>query len=115
MDVESALPIASVDEWERWLADHHERESDVWIGIFKKASGKQTVAFADLLEAGFCWGWVDVKTKAIDTERYGIQFYRRKPGSNWSARNREVVCRLISDGRMRPAGTALLPTDLVCK
>jgi len=81
----------------------------------KKSSGMQTVGFDELLEIALCWGWVDVMTKGIDDERYGIRFVPRKPGSDWSATNRRIVCRLIADGRMRPSGAALLPADLICE
>jgi len=36
----------------------------------------------------------------------------RRPGSNWSASNRERVRRLRQEGRLTPAGQAVLPPDL---
>jgi hypothetical protein len=36
----------------------------------------------------------------------------RRPGSNWSATNREKARRLLAGGRMTPAGQAVLPDDL---
>jgi hypothetical protein len=36
----------------------------------------------------------------------------RRPGSNWSATNREKVRRLLAGGRMTSAGRAVLPDDL---
>ena len=80
--------------------------------FFKKSSQKQTVTFDALLEVALTRGWVDVQTKGIDEERYGIRFVPRKPGSNWSATNRKIVKRLIADGRMHEAGAARLPPDL---
>ena len=80
--------------------------------FFKKASRKQTVSFDQLLEVALTRGWVDVQTKGLDEERYGIRFVPRKPGSNWSVTNRNIVKRLIADGRMKKAGEILLPADL---
>ncbi len=114
MDIASAIWTERVSEWESWLAANHTGESEVWLAIYKKASGKQTVTFDDLLETALCWNWADVMTKGIDSERYGIRFRRRRAGSSWSAVNRRIVCRLIAEGRMQPAGTATLPPDLVC-
>jgi len=114
MGVESAIPFDSVEQFEAWMVANHAAEREFWAAIYKKASGKQTVGFAPLLETALCWGWVDVMTKGIDEERYGIRFVPRKPGSNWSAINRKIVCRLIAGGRMQPSGAALLPADLVC-
>ena len=87
-------------------------ERELVVAIYKKASGKQTVSFDELLETAFCHGWVDTQTKSIDVERYAIRFVPRKPGSNWSARNREIVRRLLREGRLTPAGMASLPADL---
>jgi uncharacterized protein YdeI (YjbR/CyaY-like superfamily) len=112
--VETAVEIASVEQFESWMAAHHASERELWAAIFKKSTKKQMVPFDLLLEAALCWGWVDVMTKGIDEERYGIRFVPRKLGSNWSATNRRIVCRLLAEGRMRPSGEALLPADLTC-
>jgi uncharacterized protein YdeI (YjbR/CyaY-like superfamily) len=108
------IEITSLAEWRDWLASPVPDSDDVWIVIFKKASGQQTVSFDELLEEALCWGWVDTQTKGVDEVRYRIRFRRRRPNSNWSATNRRTVCRLIGDGRMQPAGQALLPADLTC-
>ena len=104
--------MASADEFDRWLGDHGATAGDVVIAIFKKASGKQSVSFDDLLESALCHGWVDTQTKSIDEERYAIRFVPRRAGSNWSPRNREIVQRLMREGRMTPAGRATLPAEL---
>jgi hypothetical protein len=57
-------------------------------------------------------GWIDNLGQRIDDERWAIRFTRRRPGSNWSEKNRGVVRRLIEEGRMAPAGMAVLPDDL---
>jgi uncharacterized protein YdeI (YjbR/CyaY-like superfamily) len=112
--IASAVDFSSAAQFEDWMAAHHIGERELWAAIYKKSTKKQTVTFDQLLEIALCWGWVDVQTKRIDDERYGIRFVPRKPGSNWSATNRGRVCRLIADGRMRTSGMALLPPDLVC-
>jgi uncharacterized protein YdeI (YjbR/CyaY-like superfamily) len=108
------IEIATLSEWRDWLASPVPDCDDVWVVIYKKASGRQTVTFDALLEEALCWGWVDTQTKSVDDERYSIRFRKRRPGSNWSATNRRIVCRLIKEGRMQPAGQALLPADLTC-
>jgi uncharacterized protein YdeI (YjbR/CyaY-like superfamily) len=108
------IQIATLSEWRDWLASPVPDCDDVWVVIYKKLSGRQTVTFDALLEEALCWGWVDTQTKSVDDERYSIRFRKRRPGSNWSATNRRIVCRLIKEGRMQPAGQALLPADLTC-
>ena len=112
MDTSGSVPIATVDEFDAWLADHGGSEREVIVAIYKKTSGKQTVTFNELLETAICHGWVDTQTKGIDDERYAIRFVPRRPGSNWSATNRAIVRRLLEEGRMLPAGLATLPDDL---
>jgi uncharacterized protein YdeI (YjbR/CyaY-like superfamily) len=112
LDVSQAAPVASAEEFDRWLREHGASEQERIVAIYKKASGKQTVTFEELLDTALCHGWVDTQTKGIDAERYAIRFVPRRPGSNWSATNRERVRRLLSEGRMTPSGEAVLPPDL---
>lgn len=112
LDVAQARPIDSVREFDGWLRKHGAEERELVVAVYKKASGKQTVTFDELLEAALCHGWVDTQTKGIDDEQYAIRFVPRRPGSNWSERNRELARRLVDEGRMQPAGAAVLPSDL---
>jgi uncharacterized protein YdeI (YjbR/CyaY-like superfamily) len=112
LDVSRATPVSSATQFDRWLRDHGATERELIVAIFKKASGKQTVTFDELLETALCHGWVDTQTKGIDDERYAIRFVPRRPGSNWSPTNREIARRLLREKRMAPAGVATLPADL---
>jgi uncharacterized protein YdeI (YjbR/CyaY-like superfamily) len=112
LDVSRAMPFSVANELDHWLRDHGATERELIVAIFKKASGRQTVTFDELLEAALCHGWVDTQTKGIDEERYAIRFVPRRPGSNWSPTNREIARRLLREDRMTPAGAAALPADL---
>jgi uncharacterized protein YdeI (YjbR/CyaY-like superfamily) len=112
LDVSRAAPVSSADEFDRWLGEHGAAEAERIVAIFKKASGRQTVTFDELLDVALCHGWVDTQTKGIDDQRYAIRFVPRRPGSNWSATNRDRVRRLRQQGRLTPAGQAALPADL---
>jgi uncharacterized protein YdeI (YjbR/CyaY-like superfamily) len=111
IDTSRATPITVVSEFDRWLRDHGATQGELTVAIYKKSSGKQTVTFDELLESAMCHGWIDTQTKSID-ERYAIRFVPRRPGSNWSPRNRESARQLLREGRMSAAGEASLPTDL---
>jgi uncharacterized protein YdeI (YjbR/CyaY-like superfamily) len=112
LDVSGSTPVSSAGELDRWLRDHGTSERERIVAIYKKASGRQTVTFDELLDVALCHGWVDTQTKGIDGDRYAIRFVPRRPGSNWSATNRERVRRLLAEGRMTPAGEAALPPNL---
>jgi uncharacterized protein YdeI (YjbR/CyaY-like superfamily) len=110
--VSKATLVASAAAFDRWLGAHGADGRERVVAIYKKASGRQTVTFDELLDVALCHGWVDTQTKGIDDERYAIRFVPRRVGSNWSATNRARVRRLLDEGRMTAAGRAVLPEDL---
>jgi uncharacterized protein YdeI (YjbR/CyaY-like superfamily) len=112
MDTSHAIDIDDAEAFASWFARKGPSEREVVVAIFKKASGKQTVTFDELLDVALCHGWIDVQGQRIDEERWAIRFTPRRPGSNWSERNRARVRKLIDAGRMTPAGSAALPPDL---
>ncbi|MGH2561567.1 MAG: YdeI/OmpD-associated family protein [Thermomicrobiales bacterium] len=112
MPLENAIEIAEASQFDDWLARHGRDQSECWVIMYNKASGKQTVGFDALLEVAFTPGWIDVQTRNVDADRYAIRFTPRKLKSNWSARNRAIVRRLLAEHRMHPEGIAALPPDL---
>lgn len=112
LDPTRAMPIGSAAEFNLWIRENGETKGEVVLALYKKHTGKQTVTFDELLDTALCHGWVDTQTKGIDDERYAIRFVPRRPGSNWSERNRDIARRLIEKGMMTPAGMAALPADL---
>jgi hypothetical protein len=52
LDVTQATPVSSADEFDRWLRDHGASEPSRIVAIYKKASGRQTVTFEELLDTG---------------------------------------------------------------
>lgn len=93
-------------EWRAWLEQNHGRTEGVWLVTYKKATGKPRVEYAEAVEEGLCFGWVDSKPGKLDAERSVLWFAPRKPGSRWSGPNKERVARLTAAGLMAPAGLA---------
>ena len=104
--------VASAADFDGWLDAHGGSEREAVIAIYNKASGKQTVTLIALQETALCHGWVDTQTKRIDAERYAVRFVPRRPGANWSDKNRRMARRLLADGRMTGAGLLTMPGDL---
>ncbi|MBI5385088.1 MAG: YdeI/OmpD-associated family protein [Verrucomicrobia bacterium] len=94
----------SVSELRRWLEANHARTSELWVGFFKKDSGKGGVTYPEALDEALCFGWIDGVRKSVDAVSYKIRFTPRRPGSNWSRINLQHVERLKQAGRMTPAG-----------
>jgi uncharacterized protein YdeI (YjbR/CyaY-like superfamily) len=90
--------------FEQWLAANHSRESELWLKIYKKDSGRASVTHAQALDVALCWGWIDGLRKGLDDEAFLQRFSPRKPRSIWSQINRTHVARLTAAGRMTPHG-----------
>lgn len=87
-----------------WLTTHHQSENELWLKVYKKASGKKSITWNEAVIEALCWGWIDGIRKSLDAEAYLQRFTPRRPRSLWSKRNREHVEKLIATGRMQTAG-----------
>lgn len=90
----------------RWLAKHHDTETELLVGFFKRESGKPSMTWPESVDEALCVGWIDAVRRRIDDASYTIRFTRRKPGSVWSAVNVAKIDALIAAGRVLPAGLA---------
>lgn len=111
MQVGETIEVASAAEFEAWLARNGQTATEIWVYIYKKASGKQTVTHEQLVESALCYGWIDGLMKGVDTEKYIQRFSPRKKKSNWTEANKAIARRLLAEGRMTDAGRAALPPD----
>ena len=93
-------------DFRAWLDRNHERVSELWVGFYKRDSGKPSITWPESVDEALCVGWIDGIRKSIDDVSYVIRFTPRKPVSIWSDVNIAKVKQLIEQGRMRPAGIA---------
>jgi uncharacterized protein YdeI (YjbR/CyaY-like superfamily) len=100
----SPVFFATPADLRAWLEKHHETDSELWIGFYKKASGKPSIIWQEAVDELLCVGWIDGIRKTIDDESYMIRATPRKPTSTWSAVNINRVAVLQAEGRMQPAG-----------
>jgi uncharacterized protein YdeI (YjbR/CyaY-like superfamily) len=103
---DDAIYFGSPEEFRAWLEEHHETAKEVWVGYWKKATGKPSLTWSLAVDEALCFGWIDGVLRGIDDQRHIQRFTPRKPVSNWSAINIAKVERLRAEGRMRPAGEA---------
>ena len=100
----SELYAADREEWDAWLAAHHESATEVWLVYWKKASGKESVTWAEAVEVALKYGWIDGLIGTIDEHRYRQRWTPRRPKSKWSLVNKQIAERLIASGEMTPMG-----------
>ena len=98
------LPFETSLHLYEWLKANHVNESELWVKIFKKHTGVQSVSWNDVVIEALCWGWIDGVKKSLDAESYLQRITPRTSRSAWSKRNTEHVERLIGEGRMQEAG-----------
>ncbi len=87
-----------------WLEKHHAAAPEVWIGFYKKASGKVAMTYKEAVDEALCFGWIDGVLNRVDADSYMHRFTRRRSGSIWSIVNVGHVARLTAAGRMHAAG-----------
>jgi uncharacterized protein YdeI (YjbR/CyaY-like superfamily) len=98
--------FAGPEEFRAWLAANHATEREVFLGLYKKHTGRQTLTWVQAVREALCFGWIDGITRRIDEDAYCIRFTPRRRGSNWSAINVRHVEELLAAGRMHPSGIA---------
>lgn len=91
-------------EFRAWLEKHHATERELWVGYYKKGSGRQSITWPESVDEALCYGWIDGIRKSVDEESYANRFTPRRPRSIWSAVNIGRVEELTREGRMRPEG-----------
>jgi len=91
-------------DFRQWLAQNHAASSGIWLRFFKKASGEESLTYAQALDQALCYGWIDGQKKPFDQQSWLQRFTPRRPKSAWSKINTEHVARLTKDGVMMAAG-----------
>ena len=103
------LVVADAAAWRAWLAEHHGDPAGVWLVLAKKGTTEPTsLTYAEALDEALCFGWIDGLARRHDEGSWRQRFTPRGPRSAWSTINREIVERLTREGRMTPAGQAVI-------
>ena len=87
-----------------WLQKHHKTADEVWVGFYRKTTGKPSITWQQAVDEALCFGWIDGIRKKVNADSYTNRFTPRRRGSFWSAINTRRAAELIEEGRMRPAG-----------
>ncbi len=101
-----AVFFADGAEFGRWLAAHHDTAEELWMGLWKKGSGRGGIQWAEAVREALCWGWIDSRAERIDEHARRQRWTPRRRGSTWSRINVAAVEELTAQGRMQPSGLA---------
>ena len=96
--------FATPSHLREWFEKNHAKVEELWVGYYKKDSGRASITWPESVDEALCVGWIDGIRKNIDEKSYKIRFTPRRPGSIWSAINIKRCRGLAEEGRMRAAG-----------
>jgi uncharacterized protein YdeI (YjbR/CyaY-like superfamily) len=102
------LPFADQAELEAWLEAEHLTAPGLYVRLAKKGSGVPSITWEQMVEVLLCFGWIDGRANRLDDRFYLQRITPRRPRSVWSLKNVATVERLTAEGRMRPAGLAVV-------
>ena len=58
---EEAIFFETPAELRAWLEEHHATAPELWVGYYKKASGRRSLTWSDVVDEALCFGWIDGK------------------------------------------------------
>ena len=90
----------------RWLVKNQERVTELWVGYYRKDSGRPSITWPESVDEALCFGWIDGIRKKVGDDSYKIRFTPRRATSTWSAVNIARIAVLTGEGRMQPGGVA---------
>jgi uncharacterized protein YdeI (YjbR/CyaY-like superfamily) len=93
-------------EWRAWLGKNHADEEELWVGFYKRDSGRLSITWPESVDGALCFGWIDGVRHSMDAASYKIRFTPRKPRSVWSAVNIKRAKELQKMDLMHAAGLA---------
>lgn len=104
VDPANIREFGDADAFYVWLGQNHDRADEIWIRIFKVASGVPSIQPKEAIDVCLCWGWIDAIKKSLDEKSYLQRYTPRRGKSIWSKINVDNVARLVEEGRMTEHG-----------
>lgn len=99
--------------WREWLQTYHlSDKSEVWLQTYRKATGKPSLPYDDMVEECLCFGWIDGVTKKYDEESAVQRITPRRKKTFLSELNRQRIWKLQQLGLMTPAGIAPIEAQI---
>ncbi len=74
-------------DYRKWFEKNYTKATELWVGFYKKDSGKPSITWQESVDQALCFGWIDGIRKSIDEQSYKIRFTPRRPTSIWSEIN----------------------------
>ncbi|MEM8794579.1 MAG: YdeI/OmpD-associated family protein [Pseudomonadota bacterium] len=102
------VEIKSTADLRDWLQKNCESEKSIWLVTYKKRVPERYVSYDEIVDVAICFGWIDSLPRKLDERRTMLLLSPRKPGSAWSAVNKERVDRMEAERLIHPRGVAAI-------
>ena len=96
------------ERWRNWLAEHYDKQKEIWLIFPKKTSGKPRILYNDAVEEALCFGWIDSTAKRIDENSFAQRFSPRNPKTPYSESNKQRLRKLVEEGKVIPSVLAII-------
>lgn len=87
-----------------WFEANHKKAPELWVGMYRKATGKPSVTWPEVVDQALCYGWIDGVRYGLDQASYATRLTPRKARSTWSAVNIKRAGELEKMGLMSESG-----------
>lgn len=108
MNIGKTLYLTDRNKWRSWLSKNYNRQPEIWLLFYNKASGKPRLSYDKSVLEALCFGWIDSIVKKVNDQSFAQRFSPRKNTSSLSQMNLERVRELIKQGKMTKAGLAAI-------
>ncbi len=102
------LDFADSAAWRAWLEARHATAREAWLIHVRKGSERPGLSLEQAKDEALCFGWIDSTLHPIDDDVYALRYSPRRPGSIWAQATKRRALRLVRQGRMTPAGAAMV-------
>ena len=75
---EQVAVFPSAAEFRAWLDANHDTAPELFVGYYRKGSGKSAMTYAESVEEALCYGWIDGITFRVDDEVTATRFTPRR-------------------------------------
>ena len=62
----------------KWFRANHAKAAELWVGFYKKDSGKPSITWPESVDEALCVGWIDGIRKSLGPDSYTIRFTPRR-------------------------------------
>jgi uncharacterized protein YdeI (YjbR/CyaY-like superfamily) len=89
-----------------WFEANHESAIELWVGQYRKRTGRPSVTWHEVVDQSLCFGWIDSVRYSLGEDGFAQRLTPRRKRSVWSAVNVKRFAELDKEGMVHLKGRA---------